>query len=125
MKRLSLFIALLCVCVIGFAQTLDGEVANEITINLGSFAGIMAITSALVTQIAKLIPAINNSRLAKIGVSAIAGIVICVVAWALQISDPLMTLNWWQTLIYGLCAGLSGCGFYDLIKVIVALFKKE
>jgi len=28
-------------------------------------------------------------------------------------------------LIYGLAAGLSGCGFYDVIKAIGALFKKE
>lgn len=125
MKRIQLFIMLLFVCTMGFAQTQNGNVANEIVIDLSSFAGIMAVTSALVTQLAKLIPAINNSRLAKIGISTITGMIICIIAWGLQISEVLIELSWWQVLIYGLCAGLSGCGFYDLVKAIGALFKKE
>ena len=30
-----------------------------------------------------------------------------------------------ETLLYGLASGLSGCGFYDLVKAVAALFMKK
>ena len=51
--------------------------------------------------------------------------VVCIIAWLLQLTPLLTGYIWWQVLIYGLAAGLSGCGFYDVIKAIGALFKKE
>jgi len=102
-----------------------GIAADGIVIDLGTFAGITALVSALVTQILKVIPSVSDSKLAKIGISAGVGMLVCIIGWALQVSAPLAGLSWWQVLIYGVAAGLSGCGFYDLIKAIAALFKKD
>ena len=125
-KRLSvLAVMLMAAVVMVFAQDSGGEATSGIVIDLGTFAGITALVSALVTQVLKLIPAIKDNKLAKIGISAGVGIVVCLAAWLLQIAAPLEGLPWWQTLLYGLASGLSGCGFYDLVKAVAGLFKKE
>lgn len=124
MKKMLVFASLVLVSVTMFAQ--GGDAATPgIVIDLGTFAGITALVSALVTQVLKLIPAIKENKLAKIGISAGVGIVVCLAAWLLQIAAPLEGLPWWQTLLYGLASGLSGCGFYDLVKAVAGLFKKE
>lgn len=126
MKRLMVFaVLMLCGVVMVFAQDGGGEATSGIVIDLGTFAGITAVVSAVVTQILKLIPKIKENKLAKIGISAGVGMVVCVVAWLLQISEPLIGLSWWQTLLYGLASGLSGCGFYDLVKAVAGLFIKK
>lgn len=104
-----------------------GEVSevSEIVIDLGSFTGIVACISMIVTQILKVVPAIGESKLAKIGISCGVGMVICILAWLLQLTPLLEGYQWWGVLIYGLAAGLSGCGFYDVIKAIAGLFKEE
>lgn len=126
MKKIVLVMSMLMLFVCGvFAQT---EVSNEgtlIILDLSTFTGIVAVISSVVTQIFKLIPAIDGSKIAKIGISVAVGIVVCMLAWVLKISEPLAGLIWWQTLIYGLAAGLSGCGFYDLVKVVWELFKPK
>lgn len=127
MKKMILMFALLISAVTVFAQ---GAVTSEpstagFVIDLGTFTGIVALISAIVTQILKVIPAISGSKLAKIGVSVAVGMVVCVLAWALQLTPLLEGYQWWGTLIYGLAAGLSGCGFYDVIKAIAALFEKN
>lgn len=124
-RKMFLFVSLVLMCATGvFAQEAGSESPAGIMIDLGTFAGITAVVSAIVTQVLKVIPAINGSKLAKIGVSAGVGIVVCLLGWALQVSAPLEGLAWWQALVYGLASGLSGCGFYDLIKAIAALFRK-
>ena len=120
MKRIILFFSLCLITTLAsFAQTVlpAAEPETSFLIDLGSFTGIVALVSALVTQILKVVPAISASKLAKIGISCGVGMVVCI---------PLLTgYIWWQVLIYGLAAGLSGCGFYDVIKAIGALFQKE
>ena len=117
---------LLVVCATSlFAQSGTEPGGTGIVIDLGTFAGITAVVSALVTQILKVIPSISDSKLAKIGISAGVGMLVCIIGWALQVSAPLAGLSWWQVLIYGVAAGLSGCGFYDLIKAVVKLFKND
>ena len=126
MKKIVLVMSMLLLFVGGaFAQT---EVSNEetqIILDLSTFTGIVAVISSVVTQIFKLIPAIDGSKIAKIGISVAVGIVVCMLAWVLKISEPLAGLIWWQTLIYGVAAGLSGCGFYDLVKVVWDLVKPK
>lgn len=126
MKKIVLVMSMLMLFVCGvFAQT---EVSNEetqIILDLSTFGGIVAVISPVVTQIFKLIPAIDGSKIAKIGISVAVGIVVCMLAWILKVSEPLAGLIWWQTLIYGVAAGLSGCGFYDLVKVVWELFKPK
>lgn len=120
---MMMFLSLALCSVMMFAT--DGTASDGIVIDLGTFAGITAVVSALVTQILKLVPAISGSKLAKIGLSAGVGIAVCMAAWLLHISAPLDGLSWWQALLYGLASGLSGCGFYDLVKAVAGLFKKN
>ena len=47
-----------------------------------------------------------------------SGILVCLIAWGLQLTSLLENYPFYQVLIYGLAAGLSGCGFYDVIKAI-------
>ena len=123
MKRMMMFLSLALCSVMMFAT--DGTASDGIVIDLGTFAGITAVVSALVTQILKLIPAVAGNKLAKIGLSAGVGIAVCMAAWLLHISAPLDGLSWWQALLYGLASGLSGCGFYDFVKAVAGLFKKN
>ena len=127
MKKFILMFAMLLSSVALFAQDAVGADAtgSEFVIDLGTFTGIVALISAIVTQIAKLIPAVSTNKLAKIGMSCGVGIVVCMIAWVLQLSPLLSVYAWWGALIYGVAVGLSGCGFYDVIKAIGALFKKD
>ena len=126
MKKIVLVMSMLLLFVCGtFAQTEVSNEGTQIIFDLSTFTGIVAVISSVVTQIFKLIPAIDGSKIAKIGISVGVGIIVCMLAWVLKISEPLAGLIWWQTLIYGVAAGLSGCGFYDLVKVVWELFKPK
>lgn len=126
MKKIVLVMSMLMLFVCGvFAQTEVSNEGTQIILDLSTFTGIVTVISSVVTQIFKLIPAIDGSKIAKIGISVAVGIVVCMLAWVLKISEPLAGLIWWQTLIYGVAAGLSGCGFYDLVKVVWELFKPK
>lgn len=126
MKKIVLVMSMLMIFVGGaFAQTEVSNEGTQIILDLSTFTGIVAVISSVVTQIFKLIPAIDGSKIAKIGISVAVGIVVCMLAWVLKISEPLAGLIWWQTLVYGVAAGLSGCGFYDLVKVVWELFKPK
>lgn len=126
MKKIVLVMSMLMLFVCGaFAQTEVSNEGTQIILDLSTFGGIVAVISPVVTQIFKLIPTIDGSKIAKIGISVAVGIVVCMLAWLLKVSEPLAGLIWWQTLIYGVAAGLSGCGFYDLVKVVWELFKPK
>lgn len=126
MKKIVLVMSMLMLFVCGaFAQTEVSNEGTQIILDLSTFGGIVAVISSVVTQIFKLIPAIDGSKIAKIGISVAVGIVVCMLSWLLKVSEPLAGLIWWQTLIYGVAAGLSGCGFYDLVKVVWELFKPK
>lgn len=126
MKKIVLVMSMLLLFVGGaFAQTEVSNEGTQIILDLSTFGGIVAVISSVVTQIFKLIPSIDGSKIAKIGISVGVGIIVCMLAWVLKISEPLAGLIWWQTLIYGVAAGLSGCGFYDLVKVVWELFKPK
>ena len=94
----------------------NGDVATWL--DLSSFTGIVAIVSLIVTQIAKLIPVVESKTILKILVSAVAGVVISFVGWKFSFAAFLYGLSAWQALLYGVFAGLSACGFYDLIKSV-------
>ena len=126
MKKIVLVLSMLLLFVCGvFAQTEVSNEGTQIILDLSTFAGIVTVISSVVTQIFKLILAIDGSKIAKIGISVGVGIIVCMLAWILKVSEPLAGLIWWQTLIYGVAAGLSGCGFYDLVKVVWELFKPK
>lgn len=126
MKKVMLVLSMLMLFACGaFALTEVNNEGTQIIFDLSTFGGIVAVISSVVTQILKVVPSIDGSKIAKIGISVGVGIVVCMLAWALKVSEPLADLIWWQTLIYGVAAGLSGCGFYDLVKVIWGLFKPK
>ncbi len=126
MKKIVLVMSMLMLFMCGaFAQTEVSNEGTQIILDLSTFTGIVTVISSVVTQIFKLIPAIDGSKIAKIGISVGVGIIVCMLAWILKVSEPLAGLIWWQTLIYGVAAGLSGCGFYDLVKVVWELFKPK
>lgn len=126
MKKIFLVMSMLLLFVCGaFAQTEVSNEGTQIILDLSTFGGIVGLISSAVTQIFKSFPSIDGSRIAKIGISVGVGIIVCMLAWVLKVSEPLAGLIWWQTLIYGVAAGLSGCGFYDLVKVVWELFKPK
>lgn len=126
MKKLMYVFLFMLLCVDRiFAETGVLSEETQFVLDLSTFTSIVAVISSTVTQIFKIAPSINGSKIAKICISVGVGIAVCMLGWLLQISEPLAGLIWWQVLIYGVAAGLSGCGFYDLVKVIWDLFKPK
>lgn len=129
MKKIVFVICLLLMSVAAtYAQaTIEPEYqGSEFIVDLGTFTGIVAVVSFLGTQIAKLISYVNEHRWAKIVVSLFIGVGICSACWATGLAPFLSGLTIWQVLIYGVGAGLSGCGLYDIVKPILeALFKRD
>lgn len=122
MKKIVFVICLLLMSVVAtYAQTaIEPEPqGSEFVIDLGTFTGIVAVVSFLVTQITKLIAYVNEHRWAKIVVSLFVGAGICSACWATGLTPFLSSLPIWQVLIYGVGAGLSGCGLYDIVKPIL------
>lgn len=118
-KFIFMFMALLTLAIPALAaEDIGIAPASEVVIDVGSFTGIVALVSMIATQILKVIPAIKENKLAKIGISVAVGIIVCMVCWVLQVSPILISMEWWVALLYGLVAGLSACGFYDIIKAI-------
>ena len=96
-----------------------------VVIDVTTFAGMMAVITAIVTQVAKVIPFINEHKWAKILCSVMVGVVATVACWGLGIADFISDVTWWQAIITGAAAGLSGCGFYDVIKAIWSLVEPD
>lgn len=121
MKKIVFVICLLLMSVAAtYAQAVEPEPqGSEFIVDLGTFAGIVAVVSFLVTQISKLISYINEHRWAKIAISLFVGAGICSACWATGLAPFLSGLTIWQVLIYGVGAGLSGCGLYDIVKPIL------
>lgn len=118
-KFIFMFMALLTLAIPALAaEDIGIAPASEVVIDVGSFTGIVALVSMIATQILKVIPAIKENKLAKIGISVAVGIIVCMVCWVLQVSPILISMKWWVALLYGLVAGLSACGFYNIIKAI-------
>lgn len=122
MKKIVFVICLLLMSVAAtYAQTIiePEPQGSEFIVDLGTFAGIVAVVSFLVTQISKLISYVNEHRWAKIAISLFVGAGICSACWATGLASFLSGLTIWQVLIYGVGAGLSGCGLYDIVKPIL------
>lgn len=118
-KFIFMFMALLTLAIPALAaEDIGIAPASEVVIDVGSFTGVVTLVSMIATQILKVIPAIKENKLAKIGISVVVGIIVCMVCWVLQVSPILISMKWWVALLYGLAAGLSACGFYDIIKAI-------
>jgi len=86
--------------------------------SLSTFAGIVALISLFVTQIAKKRPQINEKAIFKILVSLAVGLSLTYIAWWSGLASFLVNMVWWEVLIQGIFAGLSACGLYDMLKGI-------
>ena len=119
MKKTIFIILFAIIACTAFAQSgTDVVTVSGFSVNLGTFTGIVALVSVLVTEIFKFIPSIKDTKIAKILISVLSGIVICILAWLFHLTPLLEGIQWWQAFIYGLAAGLSGCGFYDIVKAV-------
>ena len=89
-KFIFMFMALLTLAIPALAaEDIGIAPASEVVIDVGSFTGIVALVSMIATQILKVIPAIKENKLAKIGISVAVGIIVCMVCWVLQVSPIL------------------------------------
>jgi hypothetical protein len=106
-----------------FAQPPEAEAtlteAGPGAFDLTTFAGIVAVVSLIVTQLAKNIPYIGANTLLKIFCSLAVGTGVTLLAWWLQTADFLNDLTWWQALIEGVLSGGAACGLYDLLKSLL------
>lgn len=125
MKRLVLFGYLLVACVLTVLASEAGVSNETVGVSVATFAGVTVLVSSLGTQIGKLVPYIAAHNWAKILLSIGIGIVIAMLSWGLQLADFMAGFVWWQALLTGVASGLSACGFYDLVKAVAGLFKKE
>lgn len=127
MKKFLLMLVMMLVSLPFFAQT-GGELVGEgsnIVLDFTTFTGIAAAVSMLVTQLSKVIKGVNESKWLKIVIAFISGIALCAIVKILGIQSPLSELSWGGTLIYGVFAGSTSCGFYDLLKMLYNMFFKK
>ena len=126
MKRLVIFGYLIVACVLT-ALASEAVVTNQEAagISVATFAGLTALVSLVGTQIAKLVPYIAGHTWCKILVSVGIGMIVSMASWGLRLADFMDGFEWWMALLTGVAGGLSACGFYDLVKAIGSLFKKE
>ena len=103
---------LLCFCIGASAQSFS---IGDIVVDLGTFTGISAAVAMGVVQIVKYIPGIGAKKLYKCLAAVVVGIVVCYVAWALDISEYLKGMTGAQVLIQGGLTAAGAMGLYDLI----------
>ena len=112
MKKI-LILTLLCLPVMAFAQ--DGGDAF-VGFSLTTFTGIVAVVAFAITELGKLWKIVADNRFAKIGTAVVLAVALCFGIWFIGITGFLTGLSWWQVALQGLLAGLSACGFYDVLK---------
>ena len=126
MKKLICLMSFLLICLCAMAQ--GTEISSEgssVIIDVTTFTGVMAVVTMIVTQIAKLVPYIEEHKWAKVLTALGVGIVTTMICWALQVSDFMQDMLWWHALIAGIAVGLSAAGFYDVIKAIWSIFEPK
>lgn len=126
LKKLIIMLNMLLMFTVGIAaQTAmglsEGVVEPGLVTDFASFTGIMTLVSLVVTQLSKLIPGISEKKWAKPLVSIAVGILSCLFGWILQISPVLEGLIWYMVILYGVFAGLSACGLYNILKPLIEL----
>ena len=125
MRKMMLMAGLTLVSLALMAQETLPEETAGVMIDVTTFGGMMVLVTAIVTEVAKLIPYIASHKWAKVLTSLGVGIAATMACWGLQVSDYLSGLVWWQALIAGVAVGLSSSGFYDVIKALWSIFKPK
>ena len=85
-------------------------------IDLTTFTGIVAAVSLVVTQLAKILPVVYEKNCLKILLSIGIAVAASLLAWHFGWAAFLQGLAWWMAVFYGVGAGLTASGAYDLIK---------
>ena len=114
MKRVILLL-MMCLPVMAFAQ--DGGGSDVVVgFSLTTFTGIVAVVAFAITELGKMWKLVADNRFAKIGTAVVLAVALCLGVWFIGITGFLTGLSWWQVALQGLLAGLSACGFYDILK---------
>ena len=126
LKKLIIMLNMLLMFTVGIAAQTAMSLSEEVVepglvTDFASFTGIMTLVSLVVTQLSKLIPGISEKKWAKPLVSIAVGILSCLFGWILQISPVLEGLIWYMVILYGVFAGLSACGLYNILKPLIEL----
>jgi hypothetical protein len=125
MRRLFMFLTagllFALPAVVQAADVLPEEVSS-VVVDLSTFTGIVAFASLVVTQVAKVIPAVDASAVFKILISAAVGVGGSLLSWRFGWAEFLDGQPWWQVLLQGLFIGLTASGAFDLLK---GLFGKK
>lgn len=123
-KIIFFLTALLLFPVAALAQE-SGVTDGRYVVDLSSFAGVVAVIGAVVTQIAKVIPAIADKKWLKVIIALVVGIALAYIIWLFQLSSIVEGYTWWQVLIVGVLSGAGSMGLYDFVKVIYnSIFNK-
>lgn len=125
MKKFILLLFLLLVPFALMAQETTPVEAGDVVVNVNTFNGMMALVTVIVTALVTRISFIAENKWAKVLSAIVVGISATMACWALQVSDYLTDLVWWQAIVSGAAVGLSSCGFYDVIKALWTIFKPK
>lgn len=125
MKNWICFLMLLLACPMALLAQNGASDATGIVLDFTTYAGLAGIVGMIITQIGKLVPVIANNKWAKIGCSLVVGIAIAAIVKAVGIPSPVTDLNWGMCIVAGLITGSASAGIYDIVKGIIALFKKD
>lgn len=124
MKKMMLMTGML-LCSIALMAQETAPSTGDVTVNVNTFNGMMALVTVIVTAFATKIDFIFKHKWAKVLSAVVIGIAATMACWGLQVSDYLAGLVWWQALVAGVAVGLSSCGFYDVIKALWSIFKPK
>jgi hypothetical protein len=117
---LTLVISLLSLLSVTYVYAQEAPPEGSISaIDLTTFTGIVAAVSLTVTQLAKIVPSVSQKNWLKILISVAVATVASLLAWYFGWAQFLQGLAWWMAVFYGIGAGLTASGAYDLIKSLV------
>ena len=124
MKKMMYLTGMMLVPFALMAQEATPE-GGELVVNVNTFTGMMALVTVVVTWIATRVPYIATHKWAKMLAAVGVGLALTMACWALQVSDYLLGLTWWQALVAGAAVGLSAAGFYDVVRAVWSVFNPK
>ena len=113
-----MLVALIAFSAGAYAQGENANSGSSFVFDFGSFTGLAGIVTTIVTQLVKMITALQKAGW-KIATAIIVGVAVTYIGYFFNLTPFLLGASILQVLIYGVAAGLAGCGFYDIIKVIL------
>lgn len=124
MKKTMLLMGLVLIPSVLMAQEAAPE-GGELVVNVNTFTGMMALVTVVVTWLCTRLPYLAQHKWAKTLAGILTGVALTMACWAMQVSDYLLGLVWWQALVAGVAVGLSAAGFYDVVRAVWSVFKPK